>query len=71
MIDRWRGATMSQKVKLEDPAVAAVAAMAAPRAGTEPAPQIPSPDRFRILKKPLAGEPAVELGVTGNNWQRR
>jgi hypothetical protein len=58
-------------VKLEDPAVAAVASMAAARPSAEPAPQIPSADRFRILKKPLAGEPTVELGVTGNSWQRR
>jgi hypothetical protein len=48
----------------------AAAGMAAPRPGAEPPAQFPGADRFRILKKPLSGEPAPELGVTGNSWQR-
>jgi uncharacterized protein len=74
VVDRWRGASMSQKVKLDDPAQVAIAAMTAPRLAKEQPPQFPSQipgaDRFRILKKPLSTESPVEIALSGNPRQR-
>jgi DNA helicase HerA-like ATPase len=69
VIERWRGATMSQKVKLDDPAQVA-ASMAAPRPVPDQPSQFPGADRFRILKKPLVGEVAAEIGAPTNSWPR-
>ncbi|MFI5011783.1 MAG: ATP-binding protein [Hyphomicrobiales bacterium] len=55
VIERWRGATMSQKVKFEDPA-SAVSSLATPRPAPDQASQLLASDRFRILKKPLVAD---------------
>jgi uncharacterized protein len=57
VIDRWRGATMREKFKLEDPAQMA-ASMATTRPSVETVPPPLSQDKFKILKKPLLSEPS-------------
>jgi hypothetical protein len=66
VVERWRGATMSQKVELDEPAQ-----MAASRPAPDLTSQLVTPDRFSILKKPLRSEPGGPAGIPGNAWPKQ